>query len=236
MIAPVKSLAYKGVVWYQGESNANWANEYGSLLQMLIKDWRANFKQPDLPFLIVQLPNYKKITELPEVNSNWALLREAQEKSTLLPKVGLVVTIDLGVDDNIHPVSKAPLGERVALKAMQDVYKMNVVADGPVFKEMKLDGSKAVVSFNSADGLKLDKNAKRTNFMIAGADQKFVWAKARIEGETMVLWNENIVHPLAVRYAWADNPGDNYLVNGAGLPARPFRTDNWPIVLEEISR
>jgi sialate O-acetylesterase len=236
MIAPVKSLTFKGVVWYQGESNANWANEYATLLEMLIKDWRANFKQPDLPFLVVQLPNYKKVTELPEVNSTWALLREAQENSTKLPEVGLVVTIDLGVEDNIHPIFKAPVGERMALKALQQVYQMKVVADGPVFKDMKVDGNKALISFNSADGLKLDKTAKRTNFLIAGADKIFLWAKARIEGETIVLWNENIAHPLAVRYAWADNPGDNYLVNGAGLPARPFRTDNWPIVLEEIPR
>ena len=236
MISPLSSIQYKGVVWYQGESNANWANEYRNLLQTLIKDWRMNFKQPELPFIIVQLPNYKALSDSPQVNSSWALLREAQQESLQLPRVGLVVTIDLGVEDNIHPVFKEPVGERVALKALQMVYEKNVAADGPVFKSMTVQGNKVMVTFNSSSGLSLKKNTTNSNFMIAGVDRKFQWAQARLDGDKLILWNESIAKPVAIRYAWADNPGNSSLNNGAGLPAQPFRSDKWPVVLEEIPR
>ena len=236
MISPLKSLQYKAVIWYQGESNANWADEYEGLLNSLIKDWRKNFNQPQLPFVIVQLPNYKKVPTVPEVNSTWALLREGQEKAARQANVGLVNIIDLGLAHDIHPTDKFPVGERVAAKVSQLVYGQKVAADGPVFKSMKVQGGKAIISFDYAEGLTANKNAQRSNFIIAGKDKKFVWAQANVVGNTVEVWSDEVKEPVAVRYDWADNPGDNYLSNAANLPMRPFRTDNWKIDLEVIPR
>ena len=236
MINPLKSLQYKAVIWYQGESNANWAGEYEGLLKSLIKDWRKNFNQPQLPFVIVQLPNYKKVQNLPEVNSTWALLREGQEKASHLPNTGLVSIIDLGLAHDIHPTDKFPVGERVATKVQQLVYGHKVAADGPVFKSMRIENGKAIISFHYAEGLTVNKNAERSNFIIAGKDKKFVFAQAKIVGNTVEVWNDEVKEPIAVRYAWADNPGDNYVTNAIGLPMQPFRTDNWKVNLEVIPR
>ncbi len=236
MINPLKGLQYKAVVWYQGESNANWADEYEGLLKSLIKDWRKNFNQPQLPFVIVQLPNYKKVQNLPEVNSTWALLREGQEKASHLPNTGLVSIIDLGLAHDIHPTDKFPVGERVATKVQQLVYGHKVAADGPVFKSMRIENGKAIISFHYAEGLTVNKNAERSNFIIAGKDKKFVFAQAKIVGNTVEVWNDEVKEPIAVRYAWADNPGDNYVTNAIGLPMQPFRTDNWKVNLEVIPR
>ncbi len=236
MISPLKTLQYKAVIWYQGESNANWADEYEGLLKNLIKDWRKQFNQPALPFVIVQLPNYKKVPTAPEVNATWALLREGQEKATQQANVGLVNIIDLGLAHDIHPTDKFPVGERVAAKVEQLVYGQKIVADGPVFKSMKIQGGKTIISFDYADGLVTNKNAQRSNFIIAGKDKKFVWAQAKVVGNTVEVWSDEVKEPVAVRYAWADNPGDNYLSNAANLPMRPFRTDNWKIDLEVIPR
>lgn len=236
MIHPLKTLQYKGVIWYQGESSANWANEYEALLKTMIKDWRLQFNQPNLPFVIIQLPNYKAVKEYPEVNSNWALLREAQEKATQLPNVGLVNIIDLGLADDIHPTLKMPVGERVALKLSQMLYQKNVVADGPTFKRASFANGKAVIIFDHADKLYFNKESERSNFIIAGADQKFVWAKSKLVGNEVVLWSNEVKNPVAVRYAWADNPGHSSFYNGAKLPMAPFRTDNWEIMTEDIPR
>jgi len=236
MIGPLKALQYKAVIWYQGESNANWADEYEGLLKNLIKDWRKNFNQPQLPFVIIQLPNYKKVPAVPEVNSTWALLREAQEKAARQPNVGLVNIVDLGLANDIHPTNKFPVGERVAAKVQQLVYAQKVVADGPMFKSMKIQNGKAIVSLDNVDGLTINKNAQRSSFMIAGADQKFAWAQARINGNTVEVWSDDVKNPVAVRYAWADNPGESYLSNANGLPLHPFRTDQWKIDLEVIPR
>jgi sialate O-acetylesterase len=236
MINPLKTLQYKSVIWYQGESNANWADEYEGLLKNLIKDWRKVFNQPQLPIIVVQLPNYKKVPAVPEVNSAWAMLREAQEKATKQANAGLVTIIDLGLADDIHPTNKLPVGERVANKVLQLVYDQRLVADGPVFKSMKIDGSKIALTFDHADGLTVNKKAERSNFMVAGEDQKYVWAQAKVEGNKVTVWNDEVKNPIAVRYAWADNPGENYLYNAAGLPMYPFRTDRWKIDLEVIPR
>jgi sialate O-acetylesterase len=236
MINPLKNLPYKGVIWYQGESSANWANEYEGLLKIMIKDWRSQFQQSALPFIIIQLPNYKGVATQPEVNSTWALLREAQANATQLPNVGLVNIIDLGLADNIHPTNKTPVGERTALKVEQMIYGKSIIADGPVFKEMDIKGSQITLTFSNANGLKVNPKSTRSNFMIAGKDQKFVWAEAKIVGNSVIVWNKNVKNPVAVRYAWADNPGENYLYNAENLPMQPFRTDNWEIVTEEIPR
>lgn len=236
MINPLKTLQYKAVIWYQGESNANWANEYEGLLKNLMKDWRKSFNQPALPFVIVQLPNYKKVSTAPEVNATWALLREGQEKASLQPNVGLVNIIDLGLANDIHPTNKFPVGERVAAKVKQLVYGQKVVADGPIFKSMKIQNGKTIISFDNADGLKINKNAERSNFIIAGANKKFVWAQAKVVGNTVEVWSNEVNNPVAIRYAWADNPGESYVLNAFNLPMRPFRTDNWKIDLEIIPR
>ena len=236
MISPLKSLQYKAVIWYQGESNANWADEYEGLLKKLMDDWRKQFNQPQLPFVIVQLPNYKKVPAVPEVNSTWALLREGQDKAARQTNIGLVNIIDLGLAHDIHPTNKFPVGERVVAKVQQMVYGQKIVADGPVFKSMKIQGAKAIISFDNAEGLAVNKVAQRSNFIIAGKDKKFVWAQAKIIGNTVELWSDEVKEPVAVRYAWADNPGDNYLSNAANLPMRPFRTDHWKIDLEVIPR
>jgi len=236
MINPLKSLQYKAVIWYQGESNANWADEYEGLLKSLIKDWRKQFDQPKLPFVIVQLPNYKKVLSTPEVNATWALLREGQDKATRQSNVGLVNIIDLGLAEDIHPTDKFPVGERVAAKVQQLVYGQKVAADGPGFKSMKIENGKAILEFDHAEGLTVNSKAERSNFIIAGKDQKFVWAQAKIEGNKVVIWSNEIKNPVAVRYAWADNPGKSYFYNAANLPMNPFRTDNWKIDLEVIPR
>lgn len=236
MIHPLKTIQYKGVIWYQGESSANWANEYEGLLKMMIKDWRLQFNQPNLPFVIIQLPNYKDVSKQPEVNSTWALLREAQEKATQLPNVGLVNIIDLGLADDIHPTQKTPVGERVALKLEQMLYHKKIVADGPTFKKVKFKNGQAVIAFDHADNLYMNKESVRSNFIIAGKDQKFVWAQSKLVGDRFVVWSENVKDPVAVRYAWADNPGTNSFYNGSDLPMAPFRTDNWEIVTKDIPR
>lgn len=236
MINPLKSLQYKAVIWYQGESNANWADEYEGLLKSLVKDWRKQFNQPQLLFVIVQLPNYKKVLSTPEVNATWALLREGQDKAAHQSNVGLVNIIDLGLADDIHPTDKFPVGERVAAKVQQLVYKQKVAADGPVFKSMKIENGKAVLEFDHAEGLAVNSKAERSNFIIAGKDQKFVWAQAKLEGNKVVVWSNEVKNPVAVRYAWADNPGKSYFYNAANLPMSPFRTDNWKIDLEVIPR
>lgn len=236
MISPLKSLKYKGVIWYQGESNANWANEYEVLLKKMIIDWRKQFNAPQLPFITVQLPNYRKVSATPEVNASWALMREAQQRASLLPQAGLVNIIDLGMADDIHPTDKLPVGERVAAKVQQLIYGKKIVADGPIFKSMKIQNGKATLSFDNVYGLTINKNAQRSSFIIAGPDQKFVWAQAKVVGNTVEVWSNEINNPVAVRYAWADNPGESYLLNANGWPLRPFRTDNWKIDLEIIPR
>lgn len=236
MINPLKNLSYKAVIWYQGESNANWADEYEGLLKLLIKDWRRQFNQPQLPFVVVQLPNYKKVLSTPEVNATWALLREGQEKATLQANAGLVSIIDLGLADDIHPTDKFPVGERVAAKVQQLVYQQKVAADGPIFKSMKIENGKAVLEFDHAEGLAVNPKAERSNFIIAGKDQKFLWAQVKLQGNKVVVWSDEVKNPVAVRYAWADNPGKSYYYNAANLPMRPFRTDNWKIDLEVIPR
>lgn len=235
MINPLRYLEYKGAIWYQGESNANWANEYQGLLEMMIYDWRKQFNQPILPFVIIQLPNYKAVKEEPDPSSTWAFLREAQAKAAKTTNSGLVNTIDLGLADNIHPTNKTSVGDRLALKVEQLIYGQKVEA-APTIRQVTFKNNQAVLDFNDADGLTLNKNSTRSNFMIAGEDQKFVWADAKLVGDQVVVWSESVKKPLAIRYAWADNPGENYLYNQAGLPLEPFRTDNWFIKIEMIPR
>jgi len=192
----------------------------------LITDWRNKWKEGSIPFLFVQLPNFMEVNYLPS-ESQWAELREAQLKSLSVPNVGMAVTIDLGEWNDIHPDRKKEVGERLALAAEKIAYgEKDIVSSGPVYQSSTIEGNKVIISFtNTGSGLITNDGEELSQFAIAGADKKFVWAKAKIEGDKVVVWNEDIADPMYVRYAWADNPDNPNLYNKEGLPASPFRTD-----------
>lgn len=233
MLEPLRPFAIKGVVWYQGEANAGRAWQYRLLFPTLVESWRQDWEQGDFPFYFVQLANFMAPRPQPG-NSSWAEIREAQSQAALqLRNVGRAVAIDVGETADVHPKDKKPVGERLALLALARTYGVDVVCDGPEFRSMRVDGNRVVLTFdNIAGGLKIGANAQSDDaelrgFAVAGADRKFYWAKAEIDGETVVVSAPEVERPVAVRYAWADNPICN-LTNGAGLPASPFRSDVWP--------
>ena len=225
MISPLLHYAIKGVAWYQGESNAGKPEEYRKLLPALIRNWREKWDQADLPFLIVQLPNFMDAKAEPS-ESNWALLREAQLQTLSLPYTGLVVTIDIGEWNDIHPLNKKDVAQRLVLAAQKTAYVDDkVVFSGPSYQSMRVEGNKVILSFtNTGSGL-VTRGDELKQFAIAGVDKKFVWAHAKIENNHVVVWSEKVPNPAAVRYAWADNPEGANLYNKEGLPASPFRTD-----------
>jgi sialate O-acetylesterase len=227
MIAPLIQYAIKGGIWYQGEANAWEAYNYRSLFPEMINDWRSRWGY-EFPFFWVQLANYMNPVSTPSP-SDWAELREAQNMALSLPQTGQAITIDIGETEDIHPRNKQDVGYRLALAAEKIAYKKEVVYSGPVFQSMKKEGDKIILTFtNIGSGLVAkDKYGYLKSFAIAGSDQKFLWAKALIEGNKVIVFNEDIPDPVAVRYAWADNPDDANLYNKEGLPASPFRTDNW---------
>ncbi len=232
MIAPLINYSIKGFLWYQGESNTGRAEEYAKLQPAQIIDWRNKWKQPDAPFLYVQLPGFMDMNYLPS-ESQWAALRESQLKSLSVPKTGMAVAIDLGEWNDIHPDNKKDVGERLALIAEKMAYGENIVYSGPIYQISKTEGNKIIVSFDHmGSGLITNDGEEPGEFAIAGADKKFVWAKAKIvqgtssgEGDKIIVWNDEILNPMFVRYAWADNPVNPNLYNKEGLPASPFRTD-----------
>src|SRR5690606_38583879 len=228
VIAPLTSLGIKGMIWYQGESNAERAYEYRSLFPALIKDWRKQFDQGDLPFLFVQLANYMQEQEEPKEDA-WAELREAQAMALELPNTGMATAIDIGEADDIHPKNKADVGKRLGLAALKVAYGRNVVSSGPTFEGMSIDDDKVFIKFGNTGGglISKDKHGYLRGFQIAGSDQKFYWAKAVVDGENVIVTAEEVREPVAVRYAWSSNPGKLDLYNAENLPAVPFRTDSW---------
>lgn len=226
MIAPFINYAVKGTLWYQGETNSNRPDRYKKLLPALISDWRSQFKQPALPFLYVQLPNYMDMQYLPS-ESQWAMMRESQLQTLSVPYTGMAVAIELGEWNDIHPLNKKDVGERLALLARKQVYgQKQLVASGPLYQSFRIEGNKIRISFTeTGSGLMANGNGELHYFAIAGADKKFVWAKAIIENNTVLVWSDEIISPAYVRYAWADNPDGANLYNKEGLPASPFRTD-----------
>ena len=223
MIAPLTKFAIKGVIWYQGESNVGRAAQYRKLFPALIYDWRKAWGI-DFPFLFVQLANFLQRKPEPS-ESAWAELREAQLLTFLnVPKTGMAVTIDIGEANDIHPKNKQDVGKRLALAARAIAYGENIVYSGPIYDGMTVEGNKIRIRFKHTGSGLVAKGEKLTGFAIAGEDGKFVWAEAKIEGDTVVVWSPNVEKPVAVRYAWADNPDCN-LYNQEGLPASPFRTD-----------
>ena len=228
MIAPFTTYSLKGFVWYQGETNVWKPEVYQQLLPALAKDWRAQFQQPELPFLYVQLPGFQDRTMLP-AESNMAVLRDGQLKSLSIPRSGMAVTLDLGEWNDIHPLTKKPIGERLALAARKLAYGEDIVSSGPIYESNQIEGNRIRIRFReTGSGLIVNKQDEDElmQFAIAGKDKKFVWAKAIIERNTVVVWSDEITEPMYVRYAWADNPEGANLINAEGLPASPFRTDN----------
>jgi sialate O-acetylesterase len=223
MIAPIVPYAIRGAIWYQGEANAGRAAEYRKLFPTMIESWRKAWGS-EIPFGFVQLANYMKRSDEPG-DSNWALLREAQTMTLKLPKTGMAVIIDVGDEKTIHPKNKQDVGLRLALWAEASVYESGGTASSPLFSSMKISGDKATITFKHANGL-VAKDGPLKGFAIAGDDMKFAWADAKIVGSQVVVSSPSVPKPVAVRYAWADNPECN-LYSKDGLPASPFRTDDW---------
>lgn len=227
MIAPLIPYTIKGVIWYQGESNAPHAYQYRKLFPMMISDWRKRWSSPQLPFYYVQLANFRARKPEPG-ESDWAELREAQALALKLPATAMTVTIDIGEAKDIHPKNKHEVGRRLALNALAKDYGMDVLRTGPIFRTARFEGPEVQVFFYAV-GSRLatqDKGPVR-GFAVAGADKQFYWANARISGSSVIVSSPKVKTPVAVRYAWADNPDCN-LTNNSGLPASPFRTDDWP--------
>jgi sialate O-acetylesterase len=233
MIHPLIPLGFRGVIWYQGESNAERAHQYQTLFPAMITDWREKWEGGDFPFLFVQLANYKRIVEKP-ADDSWAELREAQTKALSLPNTGMAVTIDIGEANDIHPRNKQDVGRRLALNALAKVYDVDVVYSGPMFRDMSIEKDKIRLSFDHVGpGLTARGDEKLTGFAIAGENREFHWADAVIDGETVLVTSPAVPVPVAVRYGWAANPVCN-LYNRAGLPASPFRTDSWPGITDGV--
>lgn len=226
MIHPLTGLRIKGAIWYQGEANVDEADRYRQLFPAMIQDWRKAWGY-DFPFLWVQLANYLERKKEPAASA-WAELRNAQHETLVIPNTAEAVAIDIGEAEDIHPRNKQDVGLRLALAAEKIVYKKNVVASGPVFTTSKREGDKIILSFTNTGGGLMTKNKKLTGFSIAGADRQFVWADATISGDKVIVSSPSVKQPVAVRYAWADNP-DAGLYNKNKLPASPFRTDSWPL-------
>jgi len=225
MVAPIINYAIKGVLWYQGEANSNRAGEYARLLPAMIADWRKQWQQENLPFLYVQLPGFMDMNYLPS-ESQWAELRQSQLKSLFVPNTGMAVAIDLGEWNDIHPDNKKAVGERLALLAEKNAYGENIIASGPLYQSSQKQGSAIAITFNNiGTGLTTNDGQLPQEFAIAGTDKKFVWAKTKIEGDKIIVWNDTILDPKYVRYAWADNPVNPNLYNKEGLPASPFTTE-----------
>jgi len=250
MIAPILNYTIKGAIWYQGESNAGQAYNYRTLFPLMIKNWRDDWKVGDFPFLFVQLAPFQAVAKEPG-ESNWAELREAQLLTLKLPNTGMAVITDFGNVQDIHPAPKQPVGERLALIARANTYGEKIEYSGPMFKEMKVEGNKAVLHFthvgkgltgmelaateiikgaNKQTAYRVKAGSASTEiqgFTVCGEDHKFHPAKAEIVGDTVVVQCDAVAKPVAVRYGWAIHPVCN-LYNKDGLPASPFRTDDFP--------
>jgi len=237
-LAGLAPFAIRGVIWYQGERNAKAGDPraYAELLPNLIANWRSDWRRADLPFGYVQLPNLGpdagRVAHAPQ--DAWPVVREAALRALRVPGTGMAVTIDVGGD--LHPKNKQAVGRRLALWARQAVYGEKIVHSGPIFQSMQVDGGKAVLRFAHVGGGLVAKGGTLGGFVLAGADRKFVPARAVLgpaagpgqAGKTVIVSSERVPEPVAVRYAWADNPVYS-LLNDAGLPASPFRTDDWPL-------
>jgi len=230
MIAPLIPFLIRGAIWYQGESNEARAQQYGVLLPTMIRAWRERWGEGNFPFGIVQLPNYRDPRAEP-ADEAWSHLREAQRRTGLnAPNTGLIVTIDIGEAHDIHPKNKLEVGKRMALWALADVYGRKLTKSGPMFREAKIAGQRIILTFTEVgQGLRVRDGDKLDEFAIAGADHMWHWAEAKIVAKDRIeVWSDSVPQPLALRYAFNNNPRHPNLTNETGLPAAPFRTDDWP--------
>lgn len=228
MISPLLSYIIKGVIWYQGEANVSRPEEYRKLFITLINNWRQKWNQGSFPFLYVQLPNYGQPTEY-SVDSNWAVLREAQLKTLSVPNTAMAVTIDIGEWNELHPINKKDVGMRLALAAQFRAYgEDDIVYSGPIYRSMKIEDNKIILTFDHLGGGLIAKDdEKLKTFFIVGTNKKFLKAEVEIKNNKIVVSNDKVTDPIAVYYAWADNPESANLYNKEGLPASPFRTDDY---------
>ena len=228
MIAPLLQYNKKGVIWYQGESNTSQPYEYAKLLPTMITSWRKSFDQKKLPFIYAQLPNFMETNAEP-TESDWAVFRDMQTKTLSVPATAMTVNIDLGDWNDIHPMNKKDVAKRLVLAARRIAYNdRKVVCSAPLYKSMKIKGNKVEISFSGTERELIVKNGNELKcFAIAGADKKFVWAKAQIKGAKVIVWNDEVYKPVAVRYAWADNPEGANLADTEANLVSPFRTDSW---------
>lgn len=225
-IAPLTQMAIKGAIWYQGEANADRADEYLKLFPEMITDWRKRWNVGDFPFVFVQLANYEAESAEPK-GSTWAELREAQTSVlTSLANTAMACTIDIGEANDIHPRNKEDVGKRLAYAFMKKT-------EGPTFKNISVEENKITVNYKSSDVITKDKYGFVRGFQIAGEDQKFHWAKATLVNGVVTVWSDSVPKPIAVRYAWDNNPGPLDLYNQAGFPAVPFRSDSWPRITKD---
>ena len=226
MIEPIIPYAFRGAIWYQGEGNSarTYANKYAIQLRTMIGEWRSRFGH-EFPFAWVQLPEFRAPQKEPVESGRWPIIREQMLEALDVPHTGMAICLGLGEASDIHPKNKQGVGKRLAAWALADVYHRSSESSGPLPAGHFVSGNEVVVTFNHADGLQA-KDGQVKGFAIAGPDKKFVWASARIEGNKVVVSSPEVPQPVAVRYAWADNPAWS-LVNAAGLPATPFRTDDW---------
>ncbi len=234
MLNPILNLSIRGALWYQGESNAGRAYQYRKAFPLMIQDWRTHFKQGDFPFYFVQLASFNSDNGDSQRGSTWAELREAQTMTLSLPNTGMAVATDIGEANDIHPRNKQDVGKRLAAIALNRIYDVKCVDGGPMYQSMKIEGNKIRLTFTqTGSGLMVkDKYGYLKGFEIAGSDEKFHFAKAWIEGNEVVVSSDAVAQPMAVHFAWADNPEDANLFNKEGFPAVPFRTDNWKGITE----
>jgi len=232
MIAPLTPYAIAGVVWYQGESNAEFAYQYRKVFPTMIQQWRTSWGEGDFPFLFVQLANYVPAGLAPD---QWAVLRESQEKTLALPKTGMAVAVDIGESYDIHPKNKQEVGRRLALAAEAIAYGRKIEYMGPSFTSVQAANGTLRVRFTHVGGGLVVHGERLLGFEVAGDDQKFYPAEAKIEGAEVVLSSSQVGKPVAVRYAWANDPKCN-LYSKAGLPAPPFRSDAWTVVTQDRVR
>jgi|CXWL01.1.fsa_nt_gi sialate O-acetylesterase len=240
MVAPVAGTAMRGVLWYQGESNVGRAAQYAQTFPLLIRDWRQRWGQGEFPFYYVQLASFLPLARNTLAGSDWAELREAQRLTLAVPRTGMAVATDIGDEHDIHPRNKRDVGERLALLALKNEHGRKGIASGPVVRSVAVQGHEVEISFAetggglAAYGAAREPGAALQGFAIADASQQFRPASARIVGDKVVVWRADTARPVAVRYGWVDNPAQSNLFNRAGLPASPFRTDDWPLQTRQI--
>lgn len=235
MLKPLIPYAIQGAIWYQGESNAGRAYQYRKAFPLMITDWRTQWNAGNFPFYFVQLASFNSANGNSKNGSTWGELREAQTMTLSLPHTGMAVTTDIGTSNDIHPRNKLDVGKRLAAIALHDVYNKQIEYSGPMYQSMQVNGNKIVITFtHTGSGLVAkDKYGYLKGFEIAGADKEFHYAKAMIQGDKVIVFADEVTNPVAVRFGWTDDAGEDNLFNKEGFPASPFRTDTWKGITEE---